>query len=208
MTKLDGGRYLSVAISPGVVILHGKAAEGLSVFMDQSFGEFEGEGVSGVWGDDKLAAQDEVSLPIVLIDAADSGVAAKGVAGIERGPYGVVEGVTEMSLEAKERSLSQDLCATIRGVVCVEIGVGVGVEHPTLLGPEWAGDGEFGLERPSIGTEVEKLVGIVLAGGCGDGEAEADGSGGLGVCELLRAERRASFKEYGCGVAGVAGASG
>ena len=143
-----------------------------------------------------------------MIDTADSGIAAEGVAGIERGPDGVAEGVAKVSLKAEQTSLSQDFYAAVRVVVGVEISIGIGVEHPTLLGPEWLGDAKFGLERPSVGTEVQKLVGIVLSGGCGGGEAQADGSGGLGLCELVRRERRASLEQNGCGVAGVAGAGG
>lgn len=52
-------------------------------------------------------------------------------------------------------------------------------------------------EAPAfLRTKVWQLVGVVLAGECGNGEARAQGGGRRVACELLHAERRASLQQY------------
>jgi len=95
----------------------------------------------------------------------------------------------------------------IRSVVGVEIAVGVRLERPLLLRPEWMRHCDFGLEGPALRTQVENLVGGVQACGCSDGEAHTEGGSRPVVLELRHAERRTSLQQHGQLVAGVAPAS-
>ena len=56
--------------------------------------------VLGIKGNIHLASQSEILLRVVLVLAIDEGIAAEGVARIERGPEAGGEGIADVSFES------------------------------------------------------------------------------------------------------------
>ena len=78
--------WLSVALAPTVRVLHGETGEGRSILMYQRFGKLENKRVSRIQRNIHLAAQREVPLRIVLVDAIDDGGAPKRIERINGSP--------------------------------------------------------------------------------------------------------------------------
>ena len=86
---------------PCIVVSYAESDNGWTIVVHQGFAKFEDQRVSFAQKNVYLCAQDEILLCIVLRDPVNGGTAAKGVAGIKRGPNIIGERVAEMSFNAR-----------------------------------------------------------------------------------------------------------
>ena len=68
--------------------------------MHQRLSELKDERVLGIKGNVRLVSQDEILLPVMLVNAVNEAVAAEGVGRVNRGPEVVGEGIAEVTFES------------------------------------------------------------------------------------------------------------